>query len=246
MNHLIIYAHPSSASFSNAILEKIKECSRKKECKTEVRDLYSIGFDPILRAADFEGLCEGNIPEDIKREQDYIGWADLITFIYPIWWTGMPAILKGYIDRVFSYELAAQQENNNQKKQSSDSKQQYASEENSNNSKQNSSEKKDGDNEKSGNSNQSKDDKADEKKGSSVLLKDKNVIIITPMGTSYETYDNYGMINSMKQICDVGIFSFCGMKVVQHKFLGGIPSIDDKVREQYLQELCSMFDKILN
>ncbi|WML34607.1 NAD(P)H-dependent oxidoreductase [Clostridium sp. OS1-26] len=238
MNHLIIYAHPSSASFSNAILEKVKECSMKKGCKTEVRDLYSIGFDPILRAVDFEGLCGGNTPEDIKREQNYIEWADLITFIYPIWWTGMPAILKGYIDRVFSYELAAQQESNDQKQQSRDSKQ--------NSSKQNSSEKSDSNNEESGNSNQKKDGSTNEQKGSSDLLKDKKVIIVTPMGTSCETYDNYGMTNSMQQTCDVGIFSFCGMKVIQHKFLGGVPNVDDKVREGYLQELCNMFNEILN
>lgn len=246
MNHLIIYAHPSSASFSNAILEKVKECSMKKGCKTEVRDLYSIGFDPILRAADFEGLCGGNTPEDIKREQNYIEWADLITFIYPIWWTGMPAILKGYIDRVFSYELAAQQESSDQKRQSGDSKQQDTSKGNSNNSKQNFSEKPDGDNKESENSNQRNDNSTNEQKGSLTLLKDKKVIIVTPMGTSCETYDNYGMTNSMQQTCDIGIFSFCGMKVVQHKFLGGVPNVEDKVREQYLQELYNMFDKILN
>lgn len=245
MNHLIIFAHPSSASFSSAILEKVKECSIKKECKTEVRDLYSIGFDPNLRAADFEGLCGGNTPEDIKREQNYIEWADLITFIYPIWWTGMPAILKGYIDRVFSYELAAQQEGNDKNQKNCDSKQQDTSQNSSNELKQNSNEKPDGNYKESESSNQGKNNSANKQNSSSGSLKDKNVVIITPMGTSYETYDNYGMINSMKQTCDVGIFSFCGMKVVQHKFLGGVPNVDEKVREQYLQELCTMFDKIL-
>jgi NAD(P)H dehydrogenase (quinone) len=48
----------------------------------------------------------GDIGEDVVREQEYLQWAEVITFIYPIWWTGMPAIMKGYIDRVFSYGFA--------------------------------------------------------------------------------------------------------------------------------------------
>ncbi|MNR24162.1 FMN-dependent NADH-azoreductase 2 [compost metagenome] len=48
----------------------------------------------------------GKVTDDVKTEQDFITWADQIIFIYPIWWTGMPAIMKGYIDRVFSYGFA--------------------------------------------------------------------------------------------------------------------------------------------
>lgn len=106
MNHLIVYAHPSSDSFSSKILAVAKEFSVEKEYKTEVRDLYSIGFDPLLKNSDLKRMQDGETPDEIKREQNYIQWADLITFIYPIWWTGMPAILKGYVDRVFSYGIA--------------------------------------------------------------------------------------------------------------------------------------------
>jgi NAD(P)H dehydrogenase (quinone) len=46
------------------------------------------------------------VSADVALEQEFISWADFITFMHPIWWTGLPAILKGYIDRVFSYGFA--------------------------------------------------------------------------------------------------------------------------------------------
>lgn len=55
---------------------------------------------------------EGIVPAEIKFEQKLITEADLITFIYPLWWMGFPAILKGYLDRVLSYGFAYQNENN--------------------------------------------------------------------------------------------------------------------------------------
>lgn len=112
MNHLIIYTHPNINSFSCAIVDAVKEFSMQQKYKTEIRDLYSIGFDPVLKLTDLSDIHEGKVPEDIKREQSYIEWADIVTFIYPIWWTGMPAILKGYIDRVFSYGIAYKQGKN--------------------------------------------------------------------------------------------------------------------------------------
>jgi len=51
-------------------------------------------------------MGSGNPPEDIKTEQNHIKWADVISFIHPIWWTSHPAILKGYIDRVLLYGFA--------------------------------------------------------------------------------------------------------------------------------------------
>lgn len=46
------------------------------------------------------------ISDDVKKEQDYVSWADTMVFIYPIWWGGMPAIARGYLDRVFSHGFA--------------------------------------------------------------------------------------------------------------------------------------------
>lgn len=106
MKNLVIYTHPNPRSFNHAILEAYKEATERQGHEIKVRDLYALGFDSVLKADDFIAFQKGAVPADIKEEQDLITWADTITFIYPIWWFQMPAILKGYIDRVFSRGFA--------------------------------------------------------------------------------------------------------------------------------------------
>ncbi|PHA00064.1 NAD(P)H dehydrogenase [Bacillus pseudomycoides] len=106
MKHLIVYAHPNPQSFNHAILETLQGQLQEKGHEVRVRDLYAINFNPILAANDFISFSQGNTPADIKTEQEHITWADVITFIYPVWWTGLPAILKGYVERVFSQGFA--------------------------------------------------------------------------------------------------------------------------------------------
>ncbi|MGF9965321.1 NAD(P)H-dependent oxidoreductase [Bacillus rhizoplanae] len=106
MKHLIVYAHPNPQSFNHAILETLQGQLQEKGHEVRVRDLYAINFNPVLAANDFISFSQGNTPADIKAEQEHITWADVITFIYPVWWTGLPAILKGYVDRVFSHGFA--------------------------------------------------------------------------------------------------------------------------------------------
>ena len=106
MKYLIVYAHPNPKSFNHAILETLSEELKKKKKEFKVRDLYKMGFNPVLSTKDlFEIQC-GAVPQDIKKEQNYINKADTIIFIFPIWWSAMPAMLKGYIDRVFSLKFA--------------------------------------------------------------------------------------------------------------------------------------------
>jgi NAD(P)H dehydrogenase (quinone) len=106
MKHLIVYAHPHPESFNHAILETTVKALRKKGHDIVVRDLYAIDFQPVLKPEDTESMKAGQTPKDIQKEQEFITEADVITFIYPIWWTGLPAILKGYVDRVFAYGYA--------------------------------------------------------------------------------------------------------------------------------------------
>ena len=106
MNHLVVFAHPNPKSFGKGILDTVVKASEEKGAAVKVRDLYELGFDPILKPSDFVAFKEGKVPEDIAAEQEIIRWADVITFIYPVWWTSLPAILKGYVDRVFSYGFA--------------------------------------------------------------------------------------------------------------------------------------------
>lgn len=106
MKYLIIYTHPNPKSFNHAILETIAGELRKKKKEFKVRDLYKIGFNPALSTKDLLAIQNGAVPKDIKKEQNYIGSADALIFIFPIWWSAMPAMLKGYIDRVFSLKFA--------------------------------------------------------------------------------------------------------------------------------------------
>jgi len=106
MKHLIIYAHPNNGSLNHCLLQTVVGSLRTQHHEIVIRDLYQLNFNPILSLEDMKGQRMGTVADDVKQEQDYILWAEHITFIYPIWWTGMPAIMKGFIDRVFSYGFA--------------------------------------------------------------------------------------------------------------------------------------------
>lgn len=106
MRILIIYSNHYGDNFNSRLLERLKNNITHAGDEVVVRDLYQMNFDPVLRTKDFEMISAGNPPDDIRKEQELIKWADILLFIYPIWWGGMPAIVKGYIDRVFSWGFA--------------------------------------------------------------------------------------------------------------------------------------------
>jgi NAD(P)H dehydrogenase (quinone) len=106
MNTLIVYAHPSPRSFNHAILEAFAKPFQTHGHKVVVRDLYGIRFDPVLAEADLAGLSRGIARLDVAEEQKHVKEADLIAFLFPVWWFAEPAILKGWIDRVFSMGFA--------------------------------------------------------------------------------------------------------------------------------------------
>lgn len=106
MKHLIIYAHPNSQSLNSHLKQTLSEYLCNSGQEVVVRDLYQLNFNPVLSLEDMDGQRMEKVANDVKQEQEFISWADHITFIYPIWWTGMPAIMKGFIDRVFSYGFA--------------------------------------------------------------------------------------------------------------------------------------------
>ncbi len=106
MHILAVYAHPSPKCFNRSVLETLVDVARAKDHETTVLDLYAEKFDPILREGDFEAFNRGVTPPDIKAMQDKVAAAQVVAFIHPLWWFAMPAILKGWIDRVFSYGFA--------------------------------------------------------------------------------------------------------------------------------------------
>jgi len=106
MKVLIVYAHPNLRSFNRAVLEAFTKGLSEGRHTYEVVDLYSIRFNPCLGAEDLASLMAGKTPDDIKEQQEKVSRSDGIVFIHPVWWTGPPAILKGWIDRVFSMGFA--------------------------------------------------------------------------------------------------------------------------------------------
>ncbi len=106
MKAVVLYAHPNPMSFNSAIAAVVKEELNKKGAQVTFKDLYTMNWNPVLSGKDFEGFHTNNVPADIKTEQADISGADLVVMVAPVWWYSVPAILKGYIDRVFSIGFA--------------------------------------------------------------------------------------------------------------------------------------------
>lgn len=101
MNVLIIYAHPNPKSFCHAILDQVKWGLEDGKHIFNIIDLYEDNFDPVLVYNENFKRSDLVNNVEIKHYQDLIEQAEHLIFIYPIWWYGMPAILKGFIDRLF-------------------------------------------------------------------------------------------------------------------------------------------------
>jgi len=95
---LIVVGHPRSGSFCHALAKEYAEGAVSAGAETRVLELDALRFDPILRGG-FEGAQP--LEEDLGAVQDSILWAGHLVFVYPVWWGTMPALLKGFIDRVF-------------------------------------------------------------------------------------------------------------------------------------------------
>lgn len=106
MKATVIYAHPNPVSFVAAVVTVVEEEILSTGAEVRVKDLYGINFNPVLSEEDFRGYHTGNIAEDVKQEQEDIAWADLVVLVSPVWWYSVPAMLKGYIDRIFSLGFA--------------------------------------------------------------------------------------------------------------------------------------------
>jgi len=95
---LVILGHPSSNSFCAALAERYAQSALR--AGHEVRQLFlgRMDFDPVLR----EGYQQVQpLEADLRQAQADILWAEHLTLVYPIWWGGIPALLKGFFDRVF-------------------------------------------------------------------------------------------------------------------------------------------------
>lgn len=101
MRHLVIAAHPSAKSFNHSVVETYMSAAMERKHRVECRDLYAANFNPVLSARDLAAVGRGKPAKDIREEQAAIRRANVITLVAPLWWSGFPAMLKGYLDRVF-------------------------------------------------------------------------------------------------------------------------------------------------
>ena len=116
MKALIVHAHTEPQSFCAAMKQEAVQTLRADGWEVQVSDLYAQGFNPIASAADFGSRARpeylvyaleqrhasqaGTLAPDIAAELEKLLWADLLILNFPIFWTSVPAILKGWIDRV--------------------------------------------------------------------------------------------------------------------------------------------------
>lgn len=122
MKVLLVYAHPEPRSLNGALRNVAVEELKAQGHEVRVSDLYADGWKSQVDRADFPSLTQGErlvataaskkdfeagtLTEDVKAEIDKLLWADALILQFPMWWFSMPAILKGWVDRVFAYGFA--------------------------------------------------------------------------------------------------------------------------------------------
>jgi len=122
MNIFVVYAHPDPRSFAATLKNLALDVLMKQGHALQLSDLYGMHFkayvsrddftnpldDPIfdLQAEQRHASETGTFSQDIMLEQQKLVWADTVLFYFPMWWYSIPAILKGWVDRVFAYGFA--------------------------------------------------------------------------------------------------------------------------------------------
>ncbi|MGN6526932.1 MAG: NAD(P)H-dependent oxidoreductase [Burkholderiaceae bacterium] len=124
MRALVVFCHPEPRSFNAALKDEAVATLSRLGWQVEVSDLYAMGWDPALGPGDFDedaradaafldlsreqehAFAHGTHAADVRGEQAKVAAADLVIFQCPVWWFSLPAMLKGWIDRVFSRGFA--------------------------------------------------------------------------------------------------------------------------------------------
>lgn len=121
-NVLIVHAHPEPTSFNAALTDRARAALTRAGHAVTVSDLYAEGFDPVAGRHDFTSVADpgrfhyqgeqahaarlGAFSPELAREQARVAAADLVILQFPLWWGGVPAILKGWFERVLAYGFA--------------------------------------------------------------------------------------------------------------------------------------------
>lgn len=99
-SHLVVLGHPGPGSFCSAMARTYVEAATSNHHEAILRDLYAVGFDPLLKESERRPDGVSDACDDIAREFELLQQCDVLVFVYPLWFGMPPAIIKGYIDRV--------------------------------------------------------------------------------------------------------------------------------------------------
>lgn len=105
---LIVTAHPIETSLSHTLAQRIAGKLQEQGTQVEIADLHAEGFSPAMIRADLD-LYHGDasaLPDDVLREQQRVERADMLIFVFPFYWWSVPALLKGWFDRVLTVNWA--------------------------------------------------------------------------------------------------------------------------------------------
>ncbi|HEY0274609.1 MAG TPA: NAD(P)H-dependent oxidoreductase [Paenirhodobacter sp.] len=107
MHALIVYCHPDPASFTAGVRDLVQQKLRAAGAEIRLLDLYARGFSPVLSQPEWQDYltCPQNA-DPVAEDVAALRWCDALIFVYPTWWYGLPAMLKGWLDRVMLPDVA--------------------------------------------------------------------------------------------------------------------------------------------
>lgn len=107
MRALVVYCHPRPDSFTAAVRDVVLARLEARGAEVRVADLYADGFDPVMQAPEHAAYEDEALNRrGLEAPIGDVEWCDTLIFVYPTWWYGLPAMLKGWLDRVLVPGLA--------------------------------------------------------------------------------------------------------------------------------------------
>ena len=104
---LVVYAHPNPESFNAAIKAQVESTLKEAGHEVNVLDLYQENFTAVMSKDERLRYTTSDNTTGIEQEVCRLRWAEALVLVYPTWWSGPPAILKGWLDRVWLPGIAA-------------------------------------------------------------------------------------------------------------------------------------------
>jgi putative NADPH-quinone reductase len=98
---LVVYCHPNPHSFTAAARDRALAALGALGHDVRLTDLYADGFEPAMTCVERRAHKEPGIAPELQHYADDLRWAEALVLVYPTWWSGQPAMLKGWIDRVW-------------------------------------------------------------------------------------------------------------------------------------------------